>query len=157
MGASVAHAYSMYVCMYVGMYVCMYSLHIQAKITSIHTQVTPNIEVLLRFSAWSSQYQWSDAPTDLAYYTSLLSRKGLKPAGSKFSRQNFPGTRMERGMLYVCGNVCGFDVIVGTSHLESPTVFKKVFFVYMCLVVCMYVCMYMYICMYIYIYIYMSS
>ncbi|GFR50718.1 hypothetical protein Agub_g12975 [Astrephomene gubernaculifera] len=84
-------------------------------------EVTQNIALLFRQSAWFRRYHCSPVP-DQPYFTLLLARRDTAtlPAMQPWMNKDFSNSLMGRGILYTRVAVGGRPLVVGTTHLESP-------------------------------------
>ncbi|WIA14063.1 hypothetical protein OEZ85_002615 [Tetradesmus obliquus] len=85
-------------------------------------EVTPLILEILCNMEWWQQYVPSPHPRDMAYFTLLLVKRSADPSlgQAAFSHREFGNSVMGRGLRSVSASIGGQQVLVATSHLESP-------------------------------------
>lgn len=87
-------------------------------------EVTPDMVKLWQQCAWWRGYHCSPLPAGAPYFTLLLARRDTVtlPAFTPWASLPYANSVMGRGILYTCASLAGGrPLVVGTTHLESPT------------------------------------
>lgn len=83
-------------------------------------EMTPRIHQIMTAASWSQHYRTTDPPYNMAYFTSMFYKKDSVTCTRGPSEQMYPTSNMARGLRLMRGTAGGHDLLVATTHLESP-------------------------------------